>query len=344
MRSQTQTHKMRLQSVFFCYDMTMNILNLNRLLPKSGISPTLLSGNIVSILIIVSLIVPAPVFSEDTKSKAPATGPLSPGMKKLPPQEGIITDFPLVPSNIIKQAGYILTMPESEGSIIDNQAKLERFGAGDLVYIDAGSERSVSPGDRFAIVRHDKFIYHPVIKTSSGFAESVKDLKDYSWGSLKDFSWGTADDGKPLGYLVRILGELEVLEVDKDIAKAMVTESYEDMIVGDRIIPTITPPILLDIREREDKNIEGYIVASKIASTSLAMTDVVYLDVGQEQNVALGDHFSVHVFPETPSGDETLPQSVGELLIVNAQNDTSTAVVLKGSDELKIGRKVRYKK
>ena len=322
----------------------MNILNLNRLSSKLRIFSIFLSCNIVCLLMIVSLIVPPAVFSEETKSKPPATGPLSPGMKKLPPQQGIITDFPIVPSNIIKQAGYILTLPESEGSIIDNQAKLERFGAGDLVYIDTGSERSVSPGDRFAIVRHDKFIYHPVIKTSSGFTENLKDLKDYSWESLKDFSWGTSDDGKPLGYLVRILGELEVLEVDKDISKALVTESYEDMIIGDRIIPTITPPVLLDIRDREDKNIEGYIVASKIASTSLAMTDIVYLDVGQEQNVALGDHFSVHAFPETASGEEALPQTVGELLIVNAQNDTSTAVVLKGRDELKIGRKVRYKK
>lgn len=317
----------------------MNRLNLKRLLPRSTFISKFRISHIACVLGLVFFVITSPAIAEETKDadQKLATGPLSSGIRKLNPLQGIITDFPIVPSNIIKQAGYILPMPESEGIIIESHNKLERFGLYDLVYIDAGSERSVSPGDRFAVVRYDKFIYHPVLKpASSDF--------DFSFKSFKEYSWGVSDVGKPMGYLVRILGELEVLEVSKDISKAIIRESYEDMLVGDRIINTQTPAVLLDIRDFPEKNIEGYIIASKIASSSLAMTDIVYLDVGRDQNVEMGDHFSVYMFPDSLAGEEVLPQTVGELLVINTQSETSSAVVLKGNDEMRIGQKVRHKK
>lgn len=317
----------------------MNVLNLNKLSLKSKLSSKFRRRIIVGVFGFALFIFAPPAFAEETNAsdKPPATGPISANMKKLSSPQGIITDFPTVPANIIKQAGYILSTPESEGSIIDSLAKFARFGLDELVYIDIGSERSVSPGDRFAVARYDQFIHHPVPNPSSSeFPDSFKSLKEYSWGS--------SEEGKPLGYLVRILGELEILEVSKDISKAIIRESYEDMMVGDRIINTQTPPVLLDIEERPDKNIEGYIVASKIASSLLAMTDIVYLDVGRNQNVAMGDRFDVYIFPDTQAGEEVLPEMVGELLAINIQNDTSSAVILKGGDGLRIGRKIRYKK
>ena len=135
----------------------MNRLNLNKILFESGSSAKLCSCLTSGLLAIVILCSPVSIYGETI-----ADSSFSSGMEPLPSQ-GIIgkdasyarqeADFPLVPPSMIKQAGYILPFPEREGTIVANYLNLAGFTAGDFVQIDIGSEKGVSPGDRFTVSR-----------------------------------------------------------------------------------------------------------------------------------------------------------------------------------------------
>ncbi|OGW14233.1 MAG: hypothetical protein A3K09_08330 [Nitrospinae bacterium RIFCSPLOWO2_12_FULL_47_7] len=128
-------------------------------------------------------------------------------------------------------------------------------------------------------------------------------------------------------------------------SKAIIRESYQEMTNGDRITAKRTLPPLPSNKAPEEKDIGGYIVASRSASSVMQVKNmIVYLDAGSEQKVAPGDLFEVYVVPEMENKKALSPRVLGELLVVDTQDNTSTAVILKSNVELSIGQKVRYKK
>lgn len=334
---------MHLQKGNFCYDITMNQLNSNKIL--SDLKIRLYPAS--CLLAFLVLVFSGSAFAEKGDTSVHTVAPLSPGMETLPSTQGTIgvaspspktqygrfrADFPLIPPFILKQAGYILPFPESEGSIVENYLKRARLGTGDFVYLDIGSEKGVSTGDRFTVSRPEKYIYHPVLKTAAAGISKYRGLL-------------SMQDGLPLGYLINILGELEVVEVNANESKAVIRESYQEMMNGDRIITQRTPPPLIVNEEPEEKDIDGYIVASKNVSSSMVGANaIVYLDVGSEQTVAPGDRFEAYEIPAINDKKTFSPHVVGELLVIDTQNNTATAIILKSSIELQVGQKIRYKK
>lgn len=261
----------------------------------------------------------SPVLA-DTKDPASPPAPTDGGKPKY---EGRFwAEFPLVPPATIKKAGFILPFPESEGSIVENYSMIKRYGIGTIVYIDIGAEKGVSPGDKFIVSRAEKTITLPVNK--------------HWWNSLF---------ATEVGYVINILGELEVLEVAAKNSKAIILESYEDIMNGDRIMSPKSLPQLPASKEKSpEKNIEGYIIATKEPFVMTSSPQIVFLDKGSDQQVALGDRFEVYITLETPDREPLPPQVIADLIVVNTQEKTSTAVVLKSNRELLVGENFRNAK
>ncbi len=267
------------------------------------------------------------VFALNTPVLADTKNPSSPqaqtdsGKKKY---EGRFwAEFPLIPEATIKKAGFILPFPESEGSIIQNYSMIKRFGAGTIVYIDIGAQKGVSPGDRFIVSRPEKTVFLPAKKSA----------------------WWNRLFATDIGYVINILGELEVLEVTAENSKAVILESYEEIMNGDRIMNPRTLSPLPPSREKSpEKNIEGYIIATKEPFVMISSPQIVFLDKGSEQQVAPGDRLEVYVTMETPDRQPLPPQVVADLIVVNTQEKTSTAVVLKSGMELLVGQSFRNAK
>ena len=101
------------------------------------------------------------------------------------------------------------------------------------------------------------------------------------------------------------------------------------------------------------KDIHGFIVALETNFSIAGEGDIIYIDKGEAQNVALGDRFEIYAHTEVapadglygfpwPPREQTAPLVIGELQVVATQQDTATAVIRKHSQEMFVGQRVRY--
>jgi hypothetical protein len=219
----------------------------------------------------------------------------------------------------ISAAGFIARSVEPEGRILGLKLPTDRtlIEKHDVVYVRFSTSANPSPGDQFSIVRAEKKVGHPVRR------------------------------GK-VGTLVEILGEGEVLASEGDRTEFRVTRSFEPIHSGD---PLIRKPVKAPVRMDPDKpvgskEIEGYIVAAKGKSGDLGEEDVVYLDVGTEKGIELGDHFSVHLGPKHQDKKDKKNRlertPLGELQVIFATPTTSTAVITESKTGIQVGDRVRF--
>jgi hypothetical protein len=174
------------------------------------------------------------------------------------------------------------------------------------------------------------------------------------------------------GHVVRVIGTAEVTQWDNNrrVATARITEALDSIERGERvaIIPRTVrtvPPV------RNAIDLESHIAATLRPQTFVGQHQVVFLDRGSEDRVVLGNRFLVlrrgdqwrptlsAVSETTASGvgldrdgdgrpdpppdrgrdpREQMPEAtVGELLVVEVRQRTSTAIVTSSTVELVVG-------
>ena len=106
------------------------------------------------------------------------------------------------------------------------------------------------------------------------------------------------------------------------------------------------------------KNLAGYIAAIKDDNIMSATNDIVYLDKGSADGLSDGDRLEVYIIPQSvdedvdsmgyehdpffsPTITATLPHVIGELVVINTLQDTSTALILNSRDPIVAGQKFR---
>ncbi len=195
-------------------------------------------------------------------------------------------------------------------------------------------------GDRFSIFRAEDKVKHPIT-------------------------------GKTLGYAVNIVGELEVTSIGAKTAAAIILNATDVIRIKDRIRPF--EPTVKTIRVMKGKNpVVGYIVYSlqgeknEEEAPMIGENDVVYIDRGYADGVRVGDVFDVlqlreeynkgklkaeeyQKMLESNTVTEELsakgiiypPDVIGQLVILNAGEFTSTAVVSRSNSNITLGDMVR---
>ena len=159
-------------------------------------------------------------------------------------------------------------------------------------------------------------------------------------------------DGKPFGYKTTILGAGRVVAVDGNQATVDITSAAEAIERGDRLGLLPAKPLAEVARRPNRKNVRGVIVASDVEVISeIGQHHYVYVDRGAADGVEPGNVFTV-LRSGDPYGrdmtearqDPNLPlEQVGALLVVEAKEHASTALVVKSERELLIGDRVEMR-
>ncbi|HDK16920.1 MAG TPA: LysM peptidoglycan-binding domain-containing protein, partial [Nitrospirae bacterium] len=209
----------------------------------------------------------------------------------------------IVSKDLYIASGWLSGEFPSIGEIVSSPSGKTRtmFGQNDHVYLDTPDGSFV--GDRFFVIKDIKKVKHP--KT-----------------------------GRSLGHQIRIAGIIEVIGMDgedHDVPRAEVLVSYEDIAVGNGLMPytEMESPVLPDKPGTPD--VEGYLVETYTNAKMVGEGEVVYLDKGEDDGLAVGDTFSA-------LSKDPVERVIGKLRVFSLQPTTSAAVILTTQDdEIKIG-------
>ena len=201
---------------------------------------------------------------------------------------------------------------EHMGSIITAEPPRLIFSKGDIVYVNIGTKYGVKVGDMFTIFRSSKEVRHP-------------------------------HTGKRVGYKVAVQGELEITDVlGKKQSIAKIVNSRREITKGSRIRP-IESFVKEVIVKRGNGKTDGVIIAKKTLAQLSGAGDVIYLDVGREDNVEPGNTMSIYTLPRRAVDPDTgkrikIPgTNIGKVILLNVGEETSTGIVIESTRQIEIG-------
>src|SRR5215203_5826775 len=217
-------------------------------------------GKSFGIFLLGLLVFSAAVSAQDRKAKLV----VSQATKNLPVASG----------NNLYCAGYVQNAKvDTSRKIVgaENEQEQNIYWRGNNVYISLGDNRSVQVGDMFSVIRPRGQV---------------------------NTRWTRKDD---LGYYVQEVGALEVVKVKGEVAVARVMTSCEDPLLGDLVqpIPSRTSPMstqrpTLDVFADPSGKAKGRIFMARDARELLGRDQIVYIDLGAEDNVSVGDYLTVY--------------------------------------------------
>jgi hypothetical protein len=177
-------------------------------------------------------------------------------------------------ANNLYCAGYVQTAQVNTSRKIvgaENEQDQFIYAQGNNVYISLGDNRNVQVGDMFAVIR------------PRGQVET---------------RWTRKDN---LGFLVQEVGALEVVKVKGEVAVAKVTTSCDNLLIGDLLqsIPARTSPMYaqrpaLDVFADPSGKAKGRIFMARDNQELLGREQIVYIDLGAEDGVNVGDYLTVY--------------------------------------------------
>jgi len=166
------------------------------------------------------------------------------------------------------------------------------FARGDYVHINRGLDKGVRVGDRFSVVRPDK---------------DPTDVPWFKW-QLKLF--------KAMGTLYMDAGQLRVVSVQPKVSVARVSFSCDFMQRGDIVLPyqdrpapPFKDPAAFDHFAPVSGKPVAMLVAGRDYSQVFGKLSPVYVNLGTNQGVKVGDYF--RIFRYQGSNNETVEMDKG---------------------------------
>jgi hypothetical protein len=268
-------------------------------------------------------VVPPP--SEPMATAAVAAPPSPPVPPSLPPPPPVPPKVPTLVFKDIDQVGFITpSRPEGEGSVLGEMHDKVLIGQGDEIFLQLNPPRQGVVGDRYYVFRTSELIRHPITD-------------------------------QEVGYLNTPVGVVEITDVAPDHAKARVLTSYEPIAKGDRLMPYRKRSEEIALQDGTEPK-EGRIVVAKGEVRLSGDHQIVFIDLGADNDIKAGNRFEVYREPrvrryyvgEVTSVGEGLVSSlmsepVGEILVLSAEKATAAAIVTKTNIELYPGERVRMK-
>ncbi len=221
--------------------------------------------------------------------------------------------------------GFVSTNElEVAGKIIDSLQHKKLLAERDKVYVNVGKTGLKEVGDQFTAFRH---------------------LRDPSTGEVIKVHHPVT--GEPIGYQVVNLGVVELTSVEAEVSEAVITKAFIEIMDGDRLTPYVKPlEQELEILPTSIKKLRGYVIASKNRKTIMGENDVIYLDVGTNDNVKRGHMFYIYEpceLVKDPLSDDyiRIPKKIiAKAVILDPHPDTSVALITEAKKEVHIGERV----
>ena len=234
-----------------------------------------------------------------------------------PPPPPPAPKVPTITFSEIDQVGFITPFqPKGVGLILGEESNRKLIGSADKVYVKFRESTEPVVGDRFFIFRTSELLKHPVTN-------------------------------KDVGYLNDILGVLEILDVAPDHAQAVIVSSYESIAVKDKLMPYKKRSEEIAIHDGTEPK-RGSIILAKGQTRLIASKQVVFIDLGGNDEIKAGNRFEVFRQPKAEdllAGDESeimlKNQPIGEILVLAVEQETAAALVTKSLNEFMPGEKIR---
>lgn len=171
-------------------------------------------------------------------------------------------------------AGFIQNAPVTSNiEIVGSEQEQEQrvFSDRNIVYINAGAQQGIRENDRYIVTR-----------------------------PRAQFSTKFSDKGK-LGVYTQEVGIVRVLRVKPQVSVVTVENACETILLGDLLVPFAerTAPAVQE-RPAFDRFADptgkatGRIVLARDAREAVSRDEIVYLDLGAEDNVKTGDYVTVY--------------------------------------------------
>lgn len=145
------------------------------------------------------------------------------------------------------------------------------YSENDYVYLSRGGRQGVKVGDKFSVIR------------PRGRFETDLSKK------------------KNLGYYVQEVGMVEVVAVKNNVSVARVTTSCDNLLLGDlleavpnRMSPVFEPRPALDIFANPTGKARGRIILARDGQELIGREQIVYIDLGNEDNIKVGDYLTIY--------------------------------------------------
>ena len=183
-------------------------------------------------------------------------------------------EMPVVSGNNLYCAGYVQTAPINTANKIvgaEDEQEQRVFAQGDNLYISIGANKGVNVGDMFAVIRP-----RGQVKTR--------------WTKKKN-----------LGFYVQEVGALEVIKVKPEVSVVRVKNSCDNLLLGDllqpveqRTSPKSQARPSLDVFGEPTGKAAGRIFMARDGREMLGREQIVYIDLGAEDSVSVGDYLTVY--------------------------------------------------
>ena len=216
-------------------------------------------------------------------------------------------------------------MNVNQGFIVEDE--LERLGTmaysplsqvylsqDDLVYVDFEDLDAVRVGARYSVYDVIQEVEHPV-------------------------------DGSNVGTFIKVMGIIQILGVDEKVARARILVSFEEMTRGMPVTRLLDHYLLVNPRENQI-DVEGTIVLAVKPLQELGQFFQVIIDRGSKDGVQVGNRFFVMrrgdgLLDLTTERDRDLPwEQIGEALVLDTQDRSSTAIITRSALEIRRGDRV----
>ena len=176
--------------------------------------------------------------------------------------------------NNVYCAGYVQKAPiDVKHRIVAGVEETDKYfyTSNDVIYLNAGGESGLKVGDMLSVVRPR--------------------------GQVQT-RWTEKNGG--LGFYVQEVGAIEVIRVKRDVAIAKVKVSCDNFVLGDVLTP-MEARVAPDHRQRPAMDLYpdptgkamGRLFMARDNPDLIAREFVVYIDLGEEDNVKIGDYLTI---------------------------------------------------
>lgn len=216
-------------------------------------------------------------YSADAQTSTPAS--VAPGQQTNKPSV-VLPTMNVGPQSVTGSTslycgGFIQYAPAPNGlQIVGGEEEQEQrtYSSGDIVYINAGSQDGVREGQEYIAIR-----------PRGQFKSKLSKKKGW------------------LGVYTQEVGNLRVLRVKEKVSVALVTSSCDNLLLGDllralpqRVAPFKRPESNLDRFADPTGKQNGRIVMARDTREMLSRDQVVFIDLGSEDNVRPGDYLTIY--------------------------------------------------
>jgi len=202
----------------------------------------------------------------------------------------------------------------------------------DIVYVNQGASAGVKPGEEYLVLRR------------------MKDFGKYGPNFAKAKS--------RYGFYYQDIGRVKILLAHENSATAEVVFACEEIKVSDflvsneqRTIPLTRTESTFDKFAPANNKTAGKIFMTKEYRKLAGAGHIVYIDVGQKQDVHIGDYFRItrhlnssnlSLFNRAAYGKyhstfDSVRKIVGEVVVLRTEANTSTALVTLSTEDIALG-------